>query len=81
MRGRMLLGAVGIAAVVITAGVVGCGGGGGKTGATGAKLPSKAAPEVSDRSDQVAGPERRPAQLAHRDELDLGEPVKKLGVA
>ncbi len=56
MRGRMVLGTAVILAVVVVAGVVGCGGGGSKSGATGAKLPPKAAPEASDFADQWPAP-------------------------
>jgi outer membrane protein assembly factor BamB len=82
MRGRMVLGTAGIAAVVVAAGVVGCGGGGGKTGATGAKLPSKGAPsETSKFADQWPAPngDLLNSRVA-TSSIDSGS-VDKLGVA
>ena len=80
MRGRVLLGAVVVAAIVIVAGIVGCGGGG-KTSASGAKLPSNAAPEASDFADQWPAPNGDLLNSRVATSKISSENVKQLGVA
>jgi outer membrane protein assembly factor BamB len=78
----MLLGAAAIVAVVVVAGVVGGGGGGGgKMGATGAKLPPKGPPEVSDHADQWPAPNGDLINSRVATSSISAGNVKKLGVA
>jgi glucose dehydrogenase/cytochrome c2 len=79
---RIVLVALGVTAVVVVAGGIGCGGGGGgKAGASGAKLPSDGAPEISDHADQWPAPNGDLLNTRVATSSISAGNVKQLGVA